>query len=47
MMDDLQIVMSIIGVIWELQGGGEGKMPLQYFFYLKIDFMALELKRGK
>ena len=31
-----------------LGDGGGGKFPLQYFFYLRIDFfLATELKRGK
>jgi len=39
-MDDLQIVMSIVGVTWEVQagGGGGGQMPLQYFFLPKNTF---------
>jgi hypothetical protein len=47
MIVDLQIVMSIIGVTWEVHGGGGGKCPFIIFFYLKIDFMAPELKRNK
>jgi hypothetical protein len=31
-----------IGVIWE-----GGQMPLQYFSYVRIDFLATEMKRDK
>jgi hypothetical protein len=33
-----------IDVTWG-QGGKEGQMPLEYFFYLKVVFLATELKR--
>jgi hypothetical protein len=36
MMDDFQILMSVIGVTWEVQGGkGGGGIHFQYFFDLK------------
>ena len=47
MMDDLQAVMSVVGVTCEVQGGDGGKSPFNIFFYLKIHFMTSELKRSK